>query len=140
VKHLPLTQETVNRNLRDRIRNLERANTGIERPKQLEILVGSYYGELATTTLADTPPDRVSVGGQLVAVVGDLATAGSTNTVVTIYVGGVSIGTLTIASSETQGEDYLGNIRIAAGSRIQCVITTAGTGAAGLAVKLRLKG
>lgn len=140
MKHLPVTQETVNRNLRDRVRNLERANTGIDRPKEVEILVGSYYGALATTALADTPPDRVQHGGQLVAVVGDLATAGSSNTVVTVYVGGSSVGTLTISSSETQGEAYLGNIRIAAGARVQCVITTAGTGAKGLAVKLRLKG
>jgi hypothetical protein len=62
-----------------------------------------------------------------------LETAGSTNTVLTLYVMGVSVGTLTIPAGSTDVVVVDGlSIPVSKRSKVKVVCTTAGTGAAEL--------
>lgn len=137
---LPPSQEKALVNQRDRVRQLERKAGKDARLATQEIAHISQYGAVTTTNLADSPEHDVSVGGQLVEAVVRLRTAGSTSTVVTYYLNGSSIGTVTVAASETRATAYLGDIRVKLGDGITGVVTTAGTGAKGLSGKIRCKG
>ena len=123
MNHTPRTQNTVNANQRDRIRQLERKAGRDARPATSEVGVASQYGAVTVTALADTPEYDVSVGGQLVEAVVRLRTAGSSSTVVTFYLNGSSIGTVTVASSATRAAGYLGDYRVKLGDGIAAVIT-----------------
>lgn len=102
-----------------------------------EIVPFSQYGAVALTTAADSTGWVVGqaggVGGFIDEGTINLSTAGSSSTVVTVYVNGVSIGTLTYASGDTTPQtDALTPTRVVVGDRITARVTTAGTGAKGL--------
>ena len=104
-----------------------------------EVAEWSQYGAVALTTAADSPEfavgQRGGTGGLIDAGTISLATAGSTSTVVTIYVNGSSIGTITYASGDTTPQtDALTPTRVVVGDKIRARVTTAGTGAKGLSV------
>lgn len=140
MKFLPFDQDRHNVNILQRVKRLERATSQGDRPQTYEISPASQYGAVAVTALTDTPEWDVWTGGQIVAVVLRLRTAGSSSTVATYYVNGSSIGTVTLASSATRGVEYLGNVRCKAGDGLAVVVTTAGTGAKGLSAFVRMKG
>jgi hypothetical protein len=95
---------------------------------------------VTVTTLADTPDWDVWVGGQLVAFIVRLRTAGTSNTVVSFYVNGVFVGSVTLASGENRKVAFLGDLRVKNGDGVAAVVTTAGTGAKGLSAFVRAKG
>lgn len=106
-------------------------------PARSEVAPFSQYGAVTLTTAADAPAWIVGqgggTGGFIDAATLYLSTAGSTSTVVTIYVNGVSIGTVTYASGDTTPQtDALTATRVAVGARVTARVTTAGTGAKGL--------
>ena len=140
MKHLPRSQETVNRNLRDRVRNLERGTQFNPRPTYEEIAPFSAAGAVAVTAAGDEPQWRVQFGGQIVSASLHLKTAGSSTTTITFYLNGASIGTASLASSATDTVVYLGDYRAKNGDLIGARITTAGTGAKGLSAFVRMKG
>lgn len=140
MEHHPRSQEAVNRNLRDRVRTLERGRPANPRPTTEEIAPFSAAGAVAVTAAGDEPQWQVQTGGQIVSVSVHLKTAGSSSTVVTFYLKAVSIGTVTLASSATDAFAYLGNHRAAPGDKVSARITTAGTGAKGLSAFVRMKG
>lgn len=102
-----------------------------------EIVPFSSYGAVALTTAADATGWVVGQGGSTGGFIDQgtisLSTAGSTSTVVTIYVNGSSIGTLTYASGDTTPQtDALTPTKVVVGDLITARVTTAGTGAKGL--------
>lgn len=108
----------------------------IERRMNSEI---APFGTTSPTTLPTTLSRkyRVRFGGELYRVYGDLNTAGTSDTVVTIYLNGVSIGTITIASGATSNTEANAKFskRVIKGDIITVQVTTAGTGAGGLGVE-----
>ena len=140
MKHLPRSQETVNRNLRDRVRNLERGAPFNPRPQSLEVAVFSAPPDVA-------PPEALSgnylvvIGGQIVGVTVTLVTAGTTGSTFQLYRNGSTVGsTFTITASDVAESFYVGDVRMAAGDRLQVETTSAGTDAAGPTVQVRMKG
>lgn len=140
MKHLPRTQETVNRNLRDRMRNEERGRPANPRPTTSERAPFSHSGSITVTTAGDEPEWDVEIGGQVTAAVVRLKTAGTTDTVFEFFLNGSSMGTVTLGSGVTRKVAYLGDYRGKNGDAIGGRITTAGTGAKGLSAFVRMKG
>lgn len=90
-------------------------------------------------TVSESGPWVPRVGGTLVEVLCALRTAGSSNTVVTIYKNGASIGTITLGSGTTIAIQRSFNTTFNVDTDIMhAAITTAGTGAAHLTVFGRL--
>lgn len=105
--------------------------------QKTEIVPFSQYGAVATTTLGDSCAWIVGQDGGSGGLIDEgtmfLSTAGSTSTVITIYVNGSSIGTITYASSDTTPQtDALTPTRVVLNDVVRCVVTTVGTGAKGL--------
>lgn len=123
-----------------RLENLERPVDKPERSKTEEVAPFSGSGAVSVTAAGDEPKWRVRAGGQIIAASAHVTTAGSSSTVVTFYLNGVSMGTATLASSATDIEVYLGNYRAKPGDFISARITTAGTGAKGLSAFVVMKG
>lgn len=140
MKHLPRTQEKVLVDHRDRVRQLERKAGKDARLASEEVALFTLAGAVALTTAGEEPRYPVQTGGQLVAVTMSLTTAGSSTTTVTVYLNGVSIGTVSLASAATDTIAYLGDYRMKNGDRLGVRVTTAGTGAKGLTVAARMKG
>lgn len=139
-KYLPHTDEQAIADLVTRVRELERHAGRNARPQTVEIAPFSGDGPVAVTPAGDEPQWNVYVGGQIVSVSAHLKTAGSSDTVITFYLNGVSIGTITLASSETDKVAYLGDHRAKNGDKISSRITTAGTGAKGPSAFVVMKG
>lgn len=134
---LPHDQAAQIASLAKRLEDLERPSRVPGRQGGIEELRFSQSGAVAVTT---SGPDEARTTGQLIGVICRLGTAGTANTVVTIYRNGASIGTVTLASEEDRKAAYLGNYRIAAETDVMTVgVTTAGAGAKDLTVKLRLR-
>lgn len=123
-----------------RLEDLERKTRKAKRPKDEEIAPFSAAGAISVTTAGDEPQWKVQRGGHIVNVEVSLKTAGSSSTVVTFYLNGGSMGTVTLASSDTDETAYLGAYRAKPGDKIGARITTAGTGAKGLSAFVRMKG
>lgn len=135
--NLPHDQAAQTAALARRLEDLERPSRVPGREGAIEELRFSQSGAVAVMT---SGPDEARMTGQLIAVICRLGTAGTSNTVVTVYRNGTSIGTVTLASGALRVAAYLGNYRIAAETDVMTVgITTAGTGAKDLTVKLRLR-
>jgi len=105
--------------------------------QKTEIVPFSQYGAVSTTTLGDSCAWIVGQDGGTGGLIDEgtmfLSTAGSTSTVITIYVNGSSIGTITYTSGDTTPQtDALTPTRVVLDDVVRCVVTTAGTGAAGL--------
>lgn len=139
MRHLPYTPERAIEHLSQRVRWLERIASRNQRPHTYEISPASQYGAVTVTALADTPEWDVWVGGQITALIARLRTAGSANTVVTFYLNGSSIGTVTLGSGVNRGTAYV-NERVKNTDGIAAVVTTAGAGAKGLSGFVRMKG
>ena len=129
-------QDSAWRSLVRRLERLERKTTSPERSKHEEIVPFSQAGAVSVTTSGDEPGWHVRQGGQVVSATVRLKTAGSSSTVVTFYLNGASMGTV----SDTSEDAYLGNYRAKPGDVISARITTAGTGAKGLSAFVVLKG
>lgn len=136
MKHLPRTQETVNRNLRDRVRNLERGTQFNPRPGADDEMLVSWQGEVPEQT---SGPYRFRYGGQLVVVVFDSDSAGTTDTVFDVLINGAVIDTCTVDDAATAASFYLGNVRVPAGARGQVEVTSGGGHGSG-SIVLRMKG
>lgn len=137
------TVQSAHANHEQRIYDLERKTRSSQtdtRPDPsvyLEVAPFSQYGTVTLTAAADSAAWVVGTlsgkGGLVNSATLSLSTAGSTSTVVTIYVNGNSIGTVTYASGDTTPQtDALTATRCAVGAKITARVTTAGTGAAGL--------
>lgn len=139
----PLNEGTaIHRTVR-RVENKERATTKPGRSKVEEVVPFSAAGAVALTASGDEPQWRVRTGGQIVSASLHLKTAGSSSTVMTFYLNGAAIGgtgTVTLASSATDQQAYLGNVRAKPGDLISARVTTAGTGAKGLSAFVVMKG
>lgn len=121
------------RKLRARQEQLRPENLGERAPF-------SHAGAITVTTSGEEPEWDVEFGGQVTGAVVRLKTAGSSSTVVTFYLNGASMGTVTLASSETRKVAYLGDYHANPTDSIGARITTAGTGAKGLSAFVRMKG
>ena len=128
------------RSLARRLERLERKTKSPERSKQEEIVPFSYSGAITLTPAGERPRWNVRTGGQVVSASLHLDTAGSSSTVMTFYLNSTTMGTITLASSDTDEEAYLGDYRAKPGDKISARITTAGTGAKGLSAFVILKG
>jgi hypothetical protein len=138
--NVPPSEGSAYRRTARRLENVERGTRKAKRSKVEETPPWSLNGAVAVTTAGDEPLWRARTGGQIIAATMHLNTAGSSSTVGTFYLNGASIGTITLASSATDVEAYLGSHRVKPGDRIGFRITTAGTGARGLSAFLTMKG
>lgn len=136
MKYLPRTQETINHNHRDRLRNLERP-TDQGRPTTEEVATFSVVGDMQVTTSGLW---RVTTGGQIVAVIFEATAVGAGTTSFDILLNGTALGAgVSVAAGTTEQSDYLGNYRAARGDKLQCDITAAGMHEK-VVVKVRMKG
>lgn len=136
----PVDEGTPHRVSARRLEHVERKTSKAERTDEEEIAYWSHSGSLTVTTAGDEPEHDVRSGGQIVSVTLRLKTAGSTSTVGTFYLNGVSLGTVTLTSGETRVDAYLGDYRAKAGDALGFRITTVGTGAKGLSAFAVMKG
>lgn len=92
----------------------------------------SMGGAVAVVADGDAPRWKVLEPILIPSLYATLATAGSSSTVGTAYLNGVSIGTVTLAASDDDEADAITPVRAVPGDRIHMRPTTAGTGAKGL--------
>lgn len=136
----PVDQGLPYRSSARRLENLERKTSARSRSSEEEVAVWSHSGAVTVTTAGDEPLHHALRGGKVVEVSAHLSTAGSTSTVATFYLNGVSLGTVTLAASDTDEYAYLGDYRVRPRDKVGCRITTAGTGAKGFSAFLVMKG
>lgn len=124
MKYLPVAQETINRNHRDRLRNLERSSDRGGRPQTEEIAVFSREGAIMVRT---TGKWRIRNGGQIVAVWFE-SNGGATGTSsFDVFYDGAALGSgVSVLSSDDSKSAYLGDFRAAAGHTLQIDVTAAG--------------
>lgn len=138
MKHLTVDQTTVNRDLRDRVRNLERSVPGNDRPQREEVIDFPFAGAVAADI---SVPRMVRWGGQVVAVMICAGTAGSSSSTFRVRVGGTITGsTITLAASATSTIGYIGDHRIPNGSLLTFEVVTVGSGLADVCGSVVLKG
>ena len=102
----------------------------------LRVAEFSYDNSALAASLSPRRPAEAS--GNMVEIYGELTTAGSTSTVVTVLLNDATLGTLTFAAGETEKDSPLSIVPIRANiDKLQAQIVTAGTGAAGLDVQVR---
>lgn len=106
----------------------------------VETIPFAQFGDVTLTDAGDSTAWRVRVGGKIREIYASLSTAGSSSTVVTAYKNGVSIGTVTLASSDTTETDTITTVSVGPGDKITVRVTTAGTGAKGLSGFIDIKG
>lgn len=114
-------------------------------PPSIEVAPWSAAGAIAVTTSGEQTTWIVGQAGGVGGIINEgtiyLSTAGSTSTVLTVYVNGASIGTLTYASGDTTPQtDTLTSTWVDVGDRVSARITTAGSGAKGLSAFVPIKG
>lgn len=134
VVHLPRGEDSIARDHRDRLRKLEREKKKptLRPGKVVERAPFSQNGAVSVTAAGDEPIHDVMVGGKIRRGIIRLKTAGTSNTVVTFYLNGSSLGTVTAGSGVTRVEGAIGTSTAVPGDGISARITTAGTGAKGL--------
>lgn len=121
-----------------RIQDQERKTKTPARSSDEEIVPFSYAGAVDA---AVSPPYTVRKGGQIVAVNIAAGTAASGSSTFKVRVNGTQVGsTLTLPSSSTSLNDYLGNVRVSAGSLLTFESATVGSGLADLGVVIVMKG
>lgn len=117
-----------------------------ERPREMVTAPGfverppgwSMAGDVTVVSDDIVPRYVVMVGGLIESLYATLSEDGSTSTVATGYVNGVSIGTVTLASSDTFERDGITPVRVVPGDVVHMRPTTAGTGAKGLYMNLEI--
>ena len=139
MKHLPRTQETVNVNLRDRVRNLERGRPANPRPQTQEIIPIANSGAMTT---GRSSPYPVRIGGQVVAIVITARCTTTGSSTFRLRVNGTLTGnTITLPSGTNPSvTGYAGNIRVAAGTVLDLECLTADAALADLGGHIALKG
>lgn len=107
------------------------------KPPAAEPLEGifSLAGALTTVASGRWYPRRT---GTLTNVFASLDTAGSSSTVVTVYVDGASQGTITLGSGVNKSSVTFDDVLVADTDYLTVAVTTVGTGAANLTVQARL--
>ena len=113
------------RNLARRLERLERKTKTPERSKNEETVTFSVVGDMEVRT---SGAKKLRYGGQLVAVVTTVEGTGTSDTEFDILLDGNALGS-GVVLPDTEGveqEDYLGDYRAPAGSRVQLDITQAG--------------
>lgn len=122
-----------------RVEDLERRlrARSTDRPADAEPLEAPFFhgGPLSTTTSGRWYPRRTATLSQVWC---SLDTAGSTSTVVTVYVNGGSQGTVTIPGSANTGSATFDDVLVADADYLTVAATTVGTGAEDLTVQARL--
>lgn len=119
-----------------------------ERDRQLEDYLSALaavemFSHAGTPTAADeSGPWFPRVGGQRLRVTVGALTAGSTSTVITVYVSGVSAGTVTLAASDgvhvsTLVAEVRGSVD-GTGDAITVAATTVGTGVEDVTVEVQV--
>lgn len=104
---------------------------------RLYVVQWSYSGAL--TAGAVSTPYRPKNDQRLTEVIVWLGTAGSSNTVVTVKVNGSSVGTVTLASGDTQKSVTFETKLLSRTDVLTMELTTAGTGAADLSAEAVLR-
>ena len=100
-----------------------------------EVAEFSFDGALTAST---SPARPASSSGNLIEFYAHLTTAGSTSTQIRVLKNGVSLGTLTLAAGEDEGEfDLTGGKTYRNVDKYRVQIVSAGTGAEGLDVQVR---
>lgn len=114
-----------------------RTSGGDTRPTRTEPLeaVFSHAGTPSTEPSARWYPRRTA---RLVSVLASLATAGSSSTVVTVYVNGGGQGTVTLGSGVNKATAVFDDVLVADADYLTVAATTVGTGAEDLTVQARL--
>ena len=111
-------------------------DTRLHRHVVPEPIIFSYAGALAVSTSTPWTPVRNCAIYNCRALLG---TAGTSSTVVTVYVNGSSIGTVTLTSGQTNVGAALTTTVVAQDTDVVTVgVTTVGAGAADLTVLLRV--
>lgn len=120
-----------------RLSVLERRRPPGDRPIPAEPLeaVFSHAGTPTTVASARWYPRRTAT---LTRVFVSLGTAGTSNTVVTVYVDGGSQGTITLGSGLHTASGVFDDVLVADTDYLTVAATTVGTGAADLTVQARL--
>lgn len=95
----------------------------------------SHAGAVAVTASGDETTFDVELGGLIDELEADLKTAGSSSTVGTVYLNGVSIGTVTLAASDSTETDAITPVWTVPGDKLTGRVTTAGTGAKGFSMR-----
>lgn len=101
----------------------------------VETLVFSLAGSVAVST---SGPDTPAADGTLFKVRCLLGTAGTSSTVVTVYVNGSSVGTVTLTSGQTNVAASFSEALTADSDLVTVGVTTAGSGAKDLTVLARV--
>lgn len=119
------------------IRRRLRTTGGDTRPASQEPLeaVFSHKGTPTTDESGRWYPRRTAT---LKSVFASLGTAGSSSTVVTVYVNGGSQGTVTLASGDNEASATFDDVLVADTDYLTVAATTVGTGASDLTVQARL--
>lgn len=116
-------------------RPIRRQSTGRPAPDEPLEAIFSHAGTLPTTPSPRWYPRRTA---RLYTVVVSLAIAGTSNTVVTVYVNGGSQGTITLASGVNKNSAAFNNVLVADTDYLTVTVTTVGTGAKDITVQGRL--
>lgn len=124
MKLLPRDTDRLIADLASAVKQLQREVHREDRPLVEERSKFSVMGDMEVRTSGKDP---VRTGGQLVSVITTVTGAGTGDTEFDILLDGASVGSVTVPAAEASGQsDYLGNIRVPAGSSLQLDITQAG--------------
>lgn len=137
MNHTPRTQNTVNANQRDRIRQLERKAGRDARPQTEERVIFSY---IDPQQVQRSGVKRLRTGGQLVAVIWEADDVGDNDHIFDILADGAALGPgVTVPDTTISDTVYLGDFRVPAGTRVQLDTTQVGNHP-GATVELIFKG
>lgn len=119
------------------LRRRTRTTGGDTRPPAEPMLEAtfSHKGTPSTDESGPWSPHRTATLRQVLVLLG---TAGSTNTIVTVYVNGGSQGTVTLGNGVTKNTAVFDDVLVADTDILTVAATTVGTGAADLTVQARL--
>jgi len=133
--NLPARLERLVRRVDDLERRLRNRATEAPDPGEPLEATFSHSGTPTTAASARWYPRRTAT---LTQVIVSLATAGTTSTIVTVYVNGGSQGTITLASGVNKNTGTFNNVLVVDTDYLTVAATTVGTAAANLTVQARL--
>lgn len=141
-----MTAQTQPPDIGGHIAGLERRIELLERPIRRQATgrpipaepLEAVFSHAGTPTSAASPRWYPRRTARLYTVVVSLATAGTSNTVVTVYVNGGSQGTVTLASGVNRASAAFNNVLVADTDWLTVAVTTVGTGAKDITVQARL--
>src|SRR5687768_15838409 len=95
----PVDQGLPYRSSARRLENLERKTTSGGRSSEEEVAEWSHADVVTVTSATGGPQHHARRGGKIIEVSAHLTTEGTTNTVATFYLNGVSLGTVTLTAT-----------------------------------------